>query len=38
MARDVRICGANGRVRNTYVYTRCVNFKYMLEENLQKGV
>lgn len=37
MARDVRICGATGRVRNTYVYTY-VNFKYMLEENLQKGV
>lgn len=35
MARDVRICGANGRVRNIYT---CVNFKYMLEGNLQKGV
>lgn len=37
MARDVRICGANGRVKHTYVYT-CVNFKYRLEKNLQKGV
>lgn len=37
MTRDVRICGANGRVRLTYVYT-CVNFKYMLEENLRRGV
>lgn len=24
MARDVRICSANGRVKHTYVYT-CVN-------------
>lgn len=34
MARGVRICGTNGRVRNTYVYTTCGDFKYRLEENL----